>query len=331
MSAPRQLFEQFDQEGFALIKRAVKEKRQESLYLDFKTAATSDGALTKNDRKNYALAASGFANSDGGVIVWGVDARRDRKTGIDAASGLEPIKNISRFLSDLNTQLVNLVSPGVESIDHHPIEHLGRQGDGYVVTLVPKGEGLPHMVVQGEDRGRHYHRVGSSFVIMEPYVLADRFGRRPQPKLEFARKLAPPFTVSGSGATAYHFELVLGIRNTGLGVALYPAIAIRERPDFRLSGAGLDGNGNTGLPERPRTAQRPEEAVRFFAGGVDHVVHPGTELWVTCSRFKVHETEEHWQDTEVQYELFCDGFFASGAEVVPGREVIRAMQEAKGH
>jgi hypothetical protein len=330
MSAPSQLFEQFKQEGFALIDRAVKEKWQESLYLEFKIAATSDGALTKDDRKNYAEAASGFANSDGGVIVWGVDARRDRKTGIDAASGLKPIKNISRFLSDLNTQLVNLVSPGVESIDHHPIEHLGRQGDGYVVTLVPKGEGLPHMVVQGEDRGRHYHRVGSSFVIMEPYVLADRFGRRPQPKLQLARKFPPPWTSSEYGRKVYHFELVLGIRNAGRGVALYPAICIYETQDLKVSGRGLDADGNTGLPERPRTAQRPEEAVRFFAGGVDHVVHPGTELWVTCSRFKVPETEESWRDTKVQYELFCDGFFSSGAEVVPGGEVIRAMQEAKG-
>jgi len=68
--------------------------------------------------------------------------------------------------------------------------------------------------------------------------------------------------------------------------------------------------------------------VRFFAGGVDQVVHPGAELWVTATRFEVGETVDRWKDTKVRYELFCDGFVTSGEETIPGTEVMQVLRNA---
>ena len=221
MSAARQLFEQFRQDGFAMIEKAVNKKWQEHIHLDFKTPATKTGALEKDDRRNYAEALSGFANSDGGVIVWGVDCRPNRSTKVDEAQSRSPIKNVDRFFSDLNTQLAGLVEPGVEGVEHHRINDADRPEDGYIITLVPKGEGLPHMA-HGPDQHRYYQRIGASFSPMQHFQLADRFARRPQPKLEFAWKLPPPWTASGSGTTVYHFGLVMGIRNTGGGGSAIP-------------------------------------------------------------------------------------------------------------
>jgi hypothetical protein len=56
------------------IRRFVDERRQEDLTLDFKLMPA---LLNKrDDRKILAIAVSGFANSAGGLIVWGVDARK---------------------------------------------------------------------------------------------------------------------------------------------------------------------------------------------------------------------------------------------------------------
>lgn len=71
---------------------AIGRREQEGLHLDFKTAAAG------LDRKVLARTMSGFGNADGGVIVWGIDARR-QPDGIDCASALEPIVSIEAFLT----------------------------------------------------------------------------------------------------------------------------------------------------------------------------------------------------------------------------------------
>jgi hypothetical protein len=49
--------------------------REEDLHLDF--ILVNDPCLNKHDRRMFAKAVSGFANSDGGLIVGGIDARNN--------------------------------------------------------------------------------------------------------------------------------------------------------------------------------------------------------------------------------------------------------------
>jgi hypothetical protein len=50
----------------------------EQLFLDYKRSSTvlPGVKLSDDDRKNLAKAIAGFGNSEGGVVVWGVDCRR---------------------------------------------------------------------------------------------------------------------------------------------------------------------------------------------------------------------------------------------------------------
>jgi hypothetical protein len=65
----------FEQLGRKQIERYVHERQQEHLQLEFKTI--NRPFLDREDRKIFAQCISGFANSSGGIIVWGVDARKD--------------------------------------------------------------------------------------------------------------------------------------------------------------------------------------------------------------------------------------------------------------
>jgi hypothetical protein len=56
----------------------------ESDYLDFKARPEPDPKNAKLKEIWYE-ALSGFANSGGGVLVWGIDARKDPATGIDVS------------------------------------------------------------------------------------------------------------------------------------------------------------------------------------------------------------------------------------------------------
>ena len=72
MSNARSIFERYSTSLAAIEQSIVHPAREENLYLDFKKAADGKGPATKPDRKNLSKALSGFANSEGGVIVWGV-------------------------------------------------------------------------------------------------------------------------------------------------------------------------------------------------------------------------------------------------------------------
>lgn len=175
-----ELFASLCADGLATIDGMIAEHKSEQLWLDFKRA-TDDGdgqRLHENDRKNLAKAISGFGNSEGGVIVWGVDCRPHPDRG-DVPHAKQPIRNPARFRSWLEGAVSGCTIPPHQGVMHHVIPLPGTDG-GYVVTLVPKSDRAPHRSVNHE---QYYLRAGSSFAPVPHDALAGMFGRRPQPTL----------------------------------------------------------------------------------------------------------------------------------------------------
>lgn len=156
-----------------LIEDWISSGRQEDLFLDFKQISRPD-LSDKSDRKNFAKVLSGFANSAGGIVVWGVDARPDRQTGIDAATAASPIDRLSLFCGKLEEFTGTFVSPLVDGVRHRTLPT--KDDSGFAATLIPMSDAGPHMALGGE--GRYYKRSGSSFYPMEHFDLEDMFGRR---------------------------------------------------------------------------------------------------------------------------------------------------------
>jgi Putative DNA-binding domain len=171
------LLEWFNQLDAEAIEEFIRQGQEEHLYLDFKTVSNAN-LNSADDKKNLAKALSGFANPSGGLIVWGVDARKNAR-GIDCATGLNEISPIQLFVSRLNTLTGESVSPLVDGIIHKSIIIGGEKG--CAVTLVSESQSGPHMAKPGEDR--YYKRSGYSFYRMEHFDLEDMFGRRQKPML----------------------------------------------------------------------------------------------------------------------------------------------------
>ena len=71
------LFERFVERGETTIDEFISEEISEELFVDYKRV-TKEGAspmLEQPDRENFARAISGFGNSEGGIVIWGVDCR----------------------------------------------------------------------------------------------------------------------------------------------------------------------------------------------------------------------------------------------------------------
>ena len=83
MTRAYDLFESIRVGGFDYVEQMIKDEVTEELFLDYKRSATAhpNRKLDISDSKNFSKAISGFGNSDGGVIIWGVDCRRDAELG----------------------------------------------------------------------------------------------------------------------------------------------------------------------------------------------------------------------------------------------------------
>src|SRR5207244_3619737 len=133
-------------------------------------------------RENFAKAISGFANSDGGVIIWGVDCRRDPATGADLPSGKYPLANPVAFVSWLESALSSCTTPAVPGVENIVVTSTGLSA-GFVASVIPSSYLAPHQSLQPPGKLQYYMRAGSSFVPVPHAVLAGMFGRRPQPRV----------------------------------------------------------------------------------------------------------------------------------------------------
>lgn len=329
----RELFERFRREGAALIERMVAEGEQETLHLDFKGAARDAAPLQDDDRKTLARAISGFANSDGGVIVWGVDARKGPGPGDpDVAQATKPIASLARWISDLNGYTAHYVQPAVTGVEHLAIPSADTVDAGYAITYVPKSVSSLHMATAKTEQYSYYVRSGSSFVKMEHFMIADRFSRRPAPHLALTLEATPEHKPFIGHRLSCFCAFVVGITNTGRGIGTYPALGLVLGPHFHLLSDGPDGNRQTGLPERPRGARRgaPDE-IRFFAGGANEAIYPGTTLEVARIAYAVREDSGDGNEDAafaapviLRFELYCDGFAGCGELVLSPENLIMA-------
>ena len=182
MSRAEDIFQKLIYFGEDAIDDFIVNLQTEELFLDFKQAVSTGKngtSLHKDDRKNLAKGISGFGNSEGGVIVWGVECSRDCDIG-DVAKAKVKVRNVHRFLSWLENAISGCTIPSHNRVRNHIIS-VDKNGDGFVATYIPKSELAPLMTTMGNNISI---RSGSNNVPAPYSVIAGMFGKRPQPNVE---------------------------------------------------------------------------------------------------------------------------------------------------
>ena len=147
MERAEDIFDQIKANGLEAIKEFILSRKSEELFLDFKRSSDCGrgSRLSQNDRNNLAKAISGFGNSEGGVVVWGIDCSQDPIEG-DIAKALVPIENIFRFKSWIEGAISGCTVPPHSKVQNTAIIDES-QINGYLVTLIPKSINTPHQML----------------------------------------------------------------------------------------------------------------------------------------------------------------------------------------
>jgi len=251
--ALKSLIEELKRDEIDGIKNLIKRKEAEQFFVDFKTSASCDyedkKALDTKDRDNLSKAISGFGNSEGGLLIWGIDTS-NKENRNDYAQGLRPINNPENFSSLINSSISRLTIPVHSEVENFIIKENSNSNKGFVITIIPKSYKTPHEVINTH---KYYMRAGDSFVPIPYSVLAGMFGKRPSPDVIIM------FTVSSDeekiDGDSIKFSFGIHIANRGMGIARdiflnYYIFGINEKieimselKDSRFEGVKVFGMG----------------------------------------------------------------------------------------
>jgi hypothetical protein len=258
------LHDYFDQPTLQAIVNFVSSRQEEHVSLDFKTV--SDSELKKEgDKKHLAEAVSGFANSAGGLVIWGIAT--EKLSGQDVASRTVTISNVRRFVARLEEATPFVVTPPLQGVVHRAFEQADESG--FAVTYVPESDVGPHMALLGHDR--FFKRAGDRFYRMAQFDIADMFGRRQRPLLTLSYVLQ--FGASRwQDVTRHEIHVLLILTNDGRASAVAPYLRLEVPKVFSIGALGISSTDRSAPLQLVSEAARPR--VSSLIGRSDLFIHP---------------------------------------------------------
>ena len=189
------------------VQALIKERAEESLYLEFKAA----GSLINTDFAKNELSkdVSAFANADGGTIVYGITG-----TGSPTkAETLDPVNALTVSAEWLEQVINSRIQPRIPGIRIHPLRpDKTDTGKAIFVVEIPSGT-RPY---QASDK-RYYRRYNFEARPMDNYEIEELRNRSTGPVLDVG--IGTPMSAINISREGRDLSLSVTITNTGENVA----------------------------------------------------------------------------------------------------------------
>lgn len=253
-----EFFNKIVSNGATAIESLIDDRQQENVELEFKTKARPEtGELNKEDRRNLAVALSAFANSMGGLVIWGVEARKNSDN-VDCAAAPVPINEIERFKNEVERAVSQAIMPRHEGIRIAAIPTSG--GAGYLAMHIERSERRPHRAEFGDKQ--YFKRVGDSSIAMEHYDIEDSFNRKAVARLKASVRLVQ-WRGEGIFGIVPEVQIHFDLTNDSGVSARFPYFILDDWEGMNLV---------------PSKAELITPNWRRFDGGADVAVHPGMTI-----------------------------------------------------
>ncbi|ANH61435.1 AlbA family DNA-binding domain-containing protein [Dokdonia donghaensis] len=267
----------------------IENKVEENLNLDYKAA----GSLDKQNNKTTEISkdVSAFANSDGGILIYGI---KEDKVNKHLPEKIDPI-NRKDFTKEWLEQIIqDKIRPRISDFKIHPIE-INNEQVVYVVDI--KKSNTAH---QAFDK-KYYKRYNFQSTSMYDYEIRDILNRAKNPEIELDFELKDR-----------HSTLVVYAVNIGRILAKYLNV------DFKIPKQIIEGNEYSPFNKMTFETYNLDNTIRDvldveFTGLMQVSEKYGPSRYepiLPNRRFKLTEIKigNHPFDDEnyLEWEIFCD-------------------------
>ena len=175
-----------DISSYRRLSEMIDDGHTEDLYLECK--APSVPRVDRSMSAYLAMALSGFSNTAGGVMVYGVSTTPHKDAG-DVLTAIEPIGNVKMFENQLRRLIPTLTTPQVTSTRTKILRRRKADTQGVVVLQIPKTTSDP---VQSVKDDKFHFRMGDGFS-PAPYEIIKRLfsaSNAPALRIDIPKKLS---------------------------------------------------------------------------------------------------------------------------------------------
>jgi hypothetical protein len=197
------------------LEKLITAGETEGLYLECK-APTSPG-LNPGTRQHLAEAVSGFSNTSGGVVIWGMSTTKHAHSGLDVLTQIEPIGQVASLAANIDRAIPTLGYPSIRSVPSKIIRRQKADTRGVVMTYIPPTSGDP---VQSVLDKKFYLRTIDGFVEMPYDVLKRMFAGTSAPDL---RPILRSELVTRTGNV---WSIPLALLNESTAASMYTSVQV---------------------------------------------------------------------------------------------------------
>lgn len=268
----------------------INNEVEESIYLDFKEAGAID--RTESKRKEISKDVASFANSDGGIIVYGIKENEHKASSLSFIDGNEYTKEWLEEIINSN------VRKHIEGLRIFPIRYNGEIEKTIYIVKIPMSIDAPHI----SKDNRFYRRFNFQSVPMEEYEIRSLYGRKNKSKLEISLNMIYPVP-SERYDEYFNFSCEVNIINIGNVVETTYKLNVY----FNNFSEYMDFYGDKNSPQLNYTITN--KCVKFSSFGASPIF-PNEEVNGIRFNFKIQKNKlvEALTDVKIVYQLlFSNG------------------------
>ena len=191
----------------------ISSQAEESINLDFKRGDALRKS-TENDKDkikaDIAKDVSAFANSDGGIIIYGIEEKNYKADKTFFVNGNE-------FTKETLEQIINTrIQRKIEGLIIDPIRYNGKIDETIYVVKIPRSLNAPHMT---SDK-KFYRRYNFESVVMEEYEVRALYTRQEKTHLEIAKPkiIGNLGSLQGGMLSEFNANIEINIINKGQSI-----------------------------------------------------------------------------------------------------------------